>query len=321
MKTSDWKMTERRINKGLTIIEIIVVISIVSIIVSISIPAILYSREIASRNRCTNNLRALAMACNDHLAQNNYYPREEKGYSAQILLLNFMGQSSLYNSINTSSYRYSGAWMTAQDPNRTSFKTQINIFMCPSDRSINAATGLNSYAGNLGTGTGKHNRPQNGPFSGSFSVGKIADSMVRDGTSNTVSMSEFCRSSENSKIDTTHAIFALGSYRKTNLDQLIKDCSSLNDDSKQLSGAVRGQCWAVGGYYNTVYDHNMIPNGRTCSASGSFQGVWPASSNHNNGVNCSFLDGHVAFIKSSIQENSWRSLGTMAGGEILTEQN
>ncbi len=42
-----------------------------------------------------------------------------------------------------------------------------------------------------------------------------------------------------------------------------------------------------------------------------------ARSNHNGGVNCSFADGSVRFIKNSINPTSWRAVGTRAGQEII----
>jgi prepilin-type processing-associated H-X9-DG protein len=53
-------------------------------------------------------------------------------------------------------------------------------------------------------------------------------------------------------------------------------------------------------------------------------GGWPdqatysnASSNHPGGVNTLMLDGSVKFIKDSVAQNTWWSLGTRANGEVL----
>jgi hypothetical protein len=34
-------------------------------------------------------------------------------------------------------------------------------------------------------------------------------------------------------------------------------------------------------------------------------------------VNCLFADGHVSFIKQSININVWRAIGTRNGGEVI----
>ena len=43
-----------------------------------------------------------------------------------------------------------------------------------------------------------------------------------------------------------------------------------------------------------------------------------ARSNHPGGVNALFCDGHVAFVKDSINVTTWRSLGTRSGGEVVS---
>ena len=47
-------------------------------------------------------------------------------------------------------------------------------------------------------------------------------------------------------------------------------------------------------------------------------GAITARSYHPGGVNALFADGSVHFIKSSIDGNAWRALGTIAGGEIIS---
>jgi prepilin-type processing-associated H-X9-DG protein len=43
-----------------------------------------------------------------------------------------------------------------------------------------------------------------------------------------------------------------------------------------------------------------------------------ARSYHPGGVNTSFCDGSVKFIKESISLNTWRALGTRAAGEVVS---
>ena len=44
----------------------------------------------------------------------------------------------------------------------------------------------------------------------------------------------------------------------------------------------------------------------------------PATSFHPGGVNTLFVDGSVRFVKDSIARNIWSSLGTRAGGEVVS---
>jgi prepilin-type processing-associated H-X9-DG protein len=46
-----------------------------------------------------------------------------------------------------------------------------------------------------------------------------------------------------------------------------------------------------------------------------------AQSFHPGGVNALLADGSVRFIKSSIAGVSWRALGTIAGGEVISSDS
>jgi prepilin-type processing-associated H-X9-DG protein len=46
-----------------------------------------------------------------------------------------------------------------------------------------------------------------------------------------------------------------------------------------------------------------------------------ASSYHNGGVNALFADGSVHFVKDSISGVTWRNLGTIAGGEVISSDS
>ena len=47
-------------------------------------------------------------------------------------------------------------------------------------------------------------------------------------------------------------------------------------------------------------------------------GAITARSYHPGGVNALFADGSVRFVKSSIDGVTWRALGTVAGGEVIS---
>lgn len=46
-----------------------------------------------------------------------------------------------------------------------------------------------------------------------------------------------------------------------------------------------------------------------------------SQSNHPGGVNVLFADGHVQFIKSSINPQTWMALGTRANGEVISNDS
>jgi len=60
----------------------------------------------------------------------------------------------------------------------------------------------------------------------------------------------------------------------------------------------------------------------TCGVqSADHSNIVNATSNHPGGCNVLMGDGHVQFIKSSISMNTWWSLGTRAGGEVISSDS
>ena len=45
----------------------------------------------------------------------------------------------------------------------------------------------------------------------------------------------------------------------------------------------------------------------------------PPSSGHSQGVNCLMGDGAVRFVSNSVTLTNWRALGTMNGGEVVSD--
>jgi prepilin-type processing-associated H-X9-DG protein len=63
----------------------------------------------------------------------------------------------------------------------------------------------------------------------------------------------------------------------------------------------------------------LTPNSphASCGNYQSDDGTLTSRSRHPGGVNTLFADGSVHFIKDSISQQTWFSLGTKAGGEVL----
>ena len=99
--------------------------------------------------------------------------------------------------------------------------------------------------------------------------------------------------------------------------------------------ATNGQMWAA--TYTawltiSSYNHFGTPNQMSCTndvADGSLTGInalyyvtpmgsAPPSSFHPGGVNCTFADGSVHFIKNTIAATAWWGLGTRNGGEVVS---
>jgi prepilin-type N-terminal cleavage/methylation domain-containing protein/prepilin-type processing-associated H-X9-DG protein len=87
--------------------------------------------------------------------------------------------------------------------------------------------------------------------------------------------------------------------------------------------------WGFGWYASTLYNHVAPPNWRTNDCSyqiaavpmPSVHGVVSARSHHPGGVNALMGDGSVRFVKDSINVQTWRALGTRAGGETISAED
>ncbi|HEY2154877.1 MAG TPA: DUF1559 domain-containing protein [Isosphaeraceae bacterium] len=112
-------------------------------------------------------------------------------------------------------------------------------------------------------------------------------------------------------------------------------------------GPIGHSRWTNGGVYYSGFTTAMPPNQSVSAASGAYlsPGVpasnfgqtvpmdWAwidennggptymslsASSRHPGGVNTLFADGSVKFIKNTVDASTWRALGTIAGGEVIS---
>jgi prepilin-type processing-associated H-X9-DG protein len=84
----------------------------------------------------------------------------------------------------------------------------------------------------------------------------------------------------------------------------------------------KGNAWWDGDYRSTLYNHYLTPNSKVYDCwlnSPPHNPAWKAArSNHPGGVNVVFCDGHVQFVKDSVNLNSWRALSTRKGGEVIS---
>ena len=66
--------------RGITLIEVLIVVAIIGLLVQLMLPAIENSRESARRSSCANNLRQLGIGILAHETSFKHYPAGGWGY-------------------------------------------------------------------------------------------------------------------------------------------------------------------------------------------------------------------------------------------------
>jgi prepilin-type N-terminal cleavage/methylation domain-containing protein/prepilin-type processing-associated H-X9-DG protein len=310
-----------RRRSGFTLIELLVVIAIISVLIALLLPAVQSAREAARRAQCVNNLKQIGLAMHNYVESRGALPGADMVFnvteiSALAEALPYLEQTPVYNSINFDFYY--------QDPtNNTVMMTVINGFICPSALpdpapSFGAQT---NYMANMGSGIVWQSAiginagmPQpNGVF---YDDSATTFAAITDGLSNTTFFSERVLADWNNGIISPVADVFFSPAAPTTPDQAMQLCQAVNiyDPSSQFP-LFMGAPWLCGQH---IFLHVTPPNSRSCGFFIYLRAVMPPSSYHPGGLNVVFGDGSVKFIKNSVNLQTWRALGTRAGGEVIS---
>lgn len=301
--------------QAFTLVELLVVIAIIGILVGLLLPAVQAAREAARRMQCSNNLKQLGLALHNYESAHKRFPfasggttppSGSPGYSAVSLLLPFIEQGNLHQTINFE--------LPLTDPTNTPARLQsVPGFLCPSDRENPRPQtgGAINYMANKGSLHWWSNPQQNGVFVSSKGY-RIAE--ITDGTSNTAAFSERLLTDGNNGVVDLRADVFLGSGDPNTPDEAIDMCYAT--DASNLANQFplfMGAPWINGQH---TYLHVDVPNRRSCGFF-PFKATMPASSFHTGGVNAALCDGSVRFVAETIDRQLWRAVGSRNGGETI----
>jgi prepilin-type N-terminal cleavage/methylation domain-containing protein/prepilin-type processing-associated H-X9-DG protein len=347
-----------RARRGFTLIELLVVIAIIGILIALLLPAVQSAREAARRAQCVNNLKQIGLAVANYEGAVGSYPYADgpwwTEWSAHSMLLPYLEQRPIYNSINFASTRptFAAPFMHDGVVNSTAEYTKVSIFFCPSDQNrltspygpnnymANSGSAPNTFYGGDGTGSDGANSPMSGPFiftgldNGQHGTSvRIAD--VADGTSNTASFSERVKgigdwNGAGTPFDTMKPTASISQLpilqggQETTPVIWYKACLAKAptpdaqgfDMAWDIDNDVSGASWSAGLVPDTRYGHVMPPN--TWGCRGGVEMSHVASSRHPGIVNVLFLDGSVRTVKSTVNINTWWAIGSRAGSEVVS---
>ncbi len=346
------------IRRGFTLIELLVVIAIIAVLIALLLPAVQAAREAARRSQCINNLKQLGLAVqNYHSAQGSFplgsatvYNADNPSsgltswgtWSALAMMTPYLEQAPLYNSMNFSLTCWTG-WAYGGSANSTAFTSKLAVFICPSDGTKQTSWGepmLNNYHGSLGTSTDPWNPSSTGLF-----ANKIAYDMsqIKDGTSNTIAFGEALVGYDlPATIKHRSGVSLNGQSGARAYNPIIAVNGQMTLQASTLTALQacttaytagtttwnRGWRWGASSPGLSLFNTIVTPNSTTypwsacrtdCTGCGvDFSDYQVASSSHSGGVNVGFADGSVHFIKDSINQVTWWSLGTRDGSETIS---
>ena len=126
--------------RGITMLEVLIVVGIVGILLAITIPAVQHARESARRTQCQNNQSQILLACHAFGATSGSLPSLYNGtslsyplqewdlfhlHSWRVELLPYLEQQPLRDALTWSSF--------ATDPvNKSVSQSVVSVFVCPS---------------------------------------------------------------------------------------------------------------------------------------------------------------------------------------------
>jgi len=297
--------------RGLVLIELLTVIGIVGILALLIVTAVQQSRESARKLACASNLRQIGLSLNQYSSRNACVPAgmPSVGYSWLVALLPELEQAALYNQVNFSQRNLSFL--------NTLQRVQINTFLCPSDTISDNELKQTNYAGNFGRGVKKYGL--DGLFH--YEV-PVYLSSITDGLSNTAAVSEWLVTKGIAPFEepASRVIFdtAVRFNQPEEFEQFNMSCVGLNINDSRRNNLAVGVPWTHGHLAHALYNLTGRPFDNKCTNANMVQeGAYNANSLHSNGVNVLFADGHLQFVKKTVALETWRAIGSKAGGDSL----
>ncbi len=304
--------------RAFTLIELLVVIAIIAILIALLVPAVQKVRAAAARAQCQNNLKQIALGCVSYHDTFHNLPRNgapagvapnggDTGccgsnfafWSFLARILPYIEQENVYKlgvSANQTIVTSPGV-----------YGTLIPTYFCPADHAISDE--FRSNSANLEGGWG----PQINSALSNYK-GVTGQCWTQGGTWNNPGPPN-CDG-----LLRGDGVFGRGDYfykphlRLTDILDGTSNTFMVGEDIPEFDAHV---AWF---YSNGALGTCAIPPNYDEGSAGwwDWPNVYSFRSRHSGGLNFAFPDGSVHFINDDIALQTYRSLSTISGGEVIT---
>jgi prepilin-type N-terminal cleavage/methylation domain-containing protein/prepilin-type processing-associated H-X9-DG protein len=309
---------------GFTLIELLVVISIIGVLIGLTLPAVQLAREAARRTQCLNNLKQIGLALASYGdVHDGFPPGYISGYDPIITretgpgwgwgsrILNHMDQAPVYNAIN---------WVVAINAPSQSTIAQLPlaVFLCPSDNMPKLWMASNGsvwmYNGQVYSSEEPLGLVAGANYVGNFGIGEPG-------------------------VDGEGVFFRNSFVRLRDVSDGLTNTMTSGERSIRLNAGRGYATWVgtvPGSQLWSCAPDPFDPDGGVCrreDGSGMIlghtgEGFGPGDpmgdvnqflSRHGRGSHFLFADGHVRFLKGSMDYRAYKAMSTRNMGEVISD--
>jgi len=341
MSSGNPKSNTHNPTHGFTLVELLVVITIIGILIALLLPAVQSAREAARRLQCSNNLKQLGIALHSFAAAQggklppgtparvrfSHNPALYGGYEWPYFLhsvLPYLEQKSFYEILDGPAFeQFTAPYWVPETWADVANHVALPGLWCPSDpagqwmdmTACYSAGGFKLAKSNyLGLFSGlnagdAYNTALDGKTRAAFQVGTPTSlEEIRDGTSNTMAVAEYLKGADDAD---------WRGFFYTNRAGCQFLFVTLGPNSPAPDSSINDSTWYQPWFCTTA--HNRPNQNLPCTV-GTRDGEFSSPrSRHPGGVNVLFCDGSVHFVQDSINTATWRNLGWIADGNIISQ--